>query len=151
MAHSLEGFVAHLRESLRNVGLAARYPIDAGYDDHAFGNGFAVFNLDAINVRITKDRGRYEVHLGPARGLRRKLHTLNTVEIAMGWRSVEEALEENDLFSLSEAVGRLRNRYDELASAFSLPQRRRTLRVLRRAEKVRAEALMKRFGRGQTA
>lgn len=151
MEQSLESFVSHLKDALRDVGLAVGDPIDAAYDEQVFGNGFAVFKLDPIIVHITRDRGRYELSLGPAKGLRRRLYTLNTVEIAMGWKSVEEALDEKDLFSLSEAIGRLKDRFEDLASAFSLPRRRRTVEGLRRAEKARAHALMRRFGSGGTA
>jgi hypothetical protein len=132
------------RETIESVGIEGVELMRESFDPQNFGNGEVVFRLGPLLLRFVRDRG--QDFLDIASTIAPDLfHQFDDVEIAMGWKSVEEALGKSEPEPLADILGRMRNRLGELQSAMSGNQEAFTRARIERAAEQRGAEFVKRL------
>lgn len=143
----LEGFSATILRRMVKAGLTEAELVSVQPESAAFGDTSATFRLNGLLMRVTRDRGQEFLDLGSA-DEPTALFQYEDVEIAMGWRSVEEVLNKQFPESLDRVFHRMANKLPELQAAFSTARIGSTRAYIRRAECERGEAFKQRLCRG---
>jgi len=89
------------------------------YDEEEFGNAEAVFTLGSLRSRFLRDRAQDFLELGSTAEPRR-FFLVDDVEVAMGWKKVEEGLAKQYPDDLKDVVARVGAKRKELEHALSL-------------------------------
>src|SRR5262245_65487390 len=84
-------FVDIVQSRLSGAGLGDAELVSATLESAAFGDTTAVFRIRPLLLRFTRDRGQEFVDLA-SQSEPGTFHHFDDVDIAMGWRSVEEVL-----------------------------------------------------------
>lgn len=133
-------------ESLKNIGV--RLVAEAGIKDAellssvggtGFDDGYILFRVGSLLVRITRDRGQLFLDLGSVHSPEH-FHQFDDVEIAMGWRSIASVLAKTEPEALKPVLTRLREHREELETRMSEAQERLTRARIERAAHDRGEA-----------
>jgi hypothetical protein len=102
---------------LAGVGLPHHDLIHEALPLEHFGDGEVVFRIGPLCLRFVRERGEDFVDVGPA-STPGEYHRFGDVELAMGWKTVDQAWTRSEPEPLSAILERLRNRYEELAEAY---------------------------------
>jgi hypothetical protein len=80
-----------------------------------------VFEVGSMHLRFVRDRGQEFMDVGAAStpGL---YHQFGDVDVAMGWKTVDQAWSQKEPEPLASVLQRVRSHYPELESAFSGPR-----------------------------
>ena len=132
------------RETIESVGIEGVELERESFDPRNFGNGEVVFRLGPLLLRFIRDRGQDFLDIASTIAPDR-FHQFDDVEIAMGWKSVEETLGKSEPEPLADMLGRLRNRLGELQSAMSGNQEAFTRARIERAAEQRGAEFVKRL------
>lgn len=112
------------------------YPTD-------FGNEEVVFDAGAMRLRVLKDRGQDFLTIGPV--VEGEYLEFDDIELAFGWRTLEEILSKKEPEPLASVVATLAGHWSDLTDAFSSASYQETLRRVRAASQVRGEVFVKRL------
>ncbi|MBI2397883.1 MAG: hypothetical protein HYV17_08795 [Xanthomonadales bacterium] len=113
-------------------------------DSSSFGDAEAVFRLGPLTLRFSRDRGQELVDVAFG-DMPERFFLVDDIDIALGWKSIDEALSKQEPESLESVLGRLAAHAPELSESFSGPPSRLTRARVERAEHDRGEAFMKRL------
>ncbi len=118
-------------------------PRDIRYDDKGEPYALAV-PVENLLIRFIRDRG--EDFLDVA-GIHRpdEFFQSDVLEIAFGWRTIDDTLRKRTPGPVSDILGRLRDHMDELVTAFDRNHLAATLDKLSHAQSSKAEALAARL------
>lgn len=141
------GFPGSILRGLEQAGVTGAELISAEPESPAFGDTSATFRLGGLLLRFVRDRGEEFLDVGPA-GDPGALFQYDDVEIAMGWRSVDEILEKRAPEPIERVLQRVAMQAPQLQWAFSAERAADTIDRVRRAELSRGEALATRLQRG---
>ena len=141
-------FPESMLRSLEEAGVTGAELVSAEPESPAFGDTSVTFRLGRLLLRFIRDRGEEYLDLGSA-DVPDALFQLDDVEVAMGWRSVDEILEKNAPEPIELVLGRVARRLQELQTAFAFDRAAGTTALVRRAEIRRGEALAARLRGGQ--
>lgn len=136
-------FASTVADKMRSVGLTAHL-IGETSDRQHFGNAQATFRLDPLLLRFVRDRGEAFLDIASDTAAER-FHLFDDVEIAMGWKSIDEVLAKNQPEPLEDVLNRIKKRLDELQKAFSGNQERFTRAKVERAAQERGQAFVRRL------
>lgn len=143
----LDGFSATILRRMVEAGLTGAELVSAQPESAAFGDTSATFRLNGLLMRVVRDRGEEFLDLGSA-DEPAALFQYDDVEIAMGWRSIDEVLSKQSPEALDRVFHRMANKLPELQAAFSTALIGSTRAYIRRAECERGEAFKQRLCRG---
>jgi hypothetical protein len=129
-----------VRSALELAGLGQAQWVSIGQEAPGFGDCTVTFRLGHLIFRVVRDRGEF-VDLAAASRPGPFLQ-YDDVEIAMGWRSVEEVLAKKGPEALDRVFERIRARLSELDTAFSDEQVLLTEAKVRRAAQARGAAFV---------
>jgi hypothetical protein len=129
---------------LRDAGLESAELVSISPAANAFGDTVAVFRIGPVLLRVTRERGQEFVDLasGVEPGI---FHQFDDVEIAMGWRSIDEVLGKREPEPIESVLQRVNANLAPLFDAFSDDQERLTRARVERAGRNRGEAFMSRL------
>ncbi len=124
---------------LGDVELVSEMP-----DSSSFGDAEAVFRLGPLILRFSMDRGQELVDVAFGH-MPERFFLIDDVDIALGWKSIDEVVSRPEPERLESVLGRLAAHRPELSEAFSGRLSRRTRARIERAERDRGEAFMERL------
>jgi hypothetical protein len=108
------------------------------------GDGEAVFLVGSLLVRFVRDRGQDFLDVAPE--VRPKhFHLADDVEIAFGWKTVDEVLAKREPEPLNHVLARLASRMTEIAEAFAEDRVDFTLQEVKAAAKRRGDTFAARL------
>jgi hypothetical protein len=110
----------------------------------AFDNAEAIYRLGPLLLRFVRDRGQIFLDLGSV-NVPSEFWQFDDVEIAMGWKSIDEVLSKREPERLDSLLERVRVRSSLLGGAFSGEQAPFTRARLQRAARERGEAFVERL------
>jgi len=129
------------QQMLAAVGLPNTEVIyETVHPDH-FGDGEVAFEVGPMHVRFVRQRGQDFVDVSPA-SLPGEYHPFGDVEVAMGWKTVDQVWSRNEPEPLPSIVERLRTHYPQFAEAFSSTRASETLAKLDVASRRRGAAFV---------
>jgi hypothetical protein len=134
---------ARFEEELRRLGFTPVL-LSASKPASAFGDCEVIVRLDPILLRLVRDRGQEFLHVAPAL-VPGRFHQFDDLEIAWGWRSVEQVLGKREPEPISAVLGRLRANIDEIKAAFELDRAPATMKRIEEAMRKRGEAFAARL------
>lgn len=111
-------FFESVKAQLADVGLGRATLQRASSEDQAFGNASVVFRLDELLIRIVRDRGQVFLELAAA-SAPTEFYQYGDVEIAFGWKTVDQVLAKGEPDGLGAVLIRLSERLAELGGSFS--------------------------------
>ena len=126
---------------LAGVGLPHEDVIHEALPPEHFGDGEVVFRIGPLLVRFVRERGENFVDVGPS-STPGEFHRYGEVELAMGWKTAEQAWSRSEPEPLPAIMERLRNRYEQLAEAYWSANARDTLAKLDDARDLRAARVL---------
>jgi hypothetical protein len=129
---------------LREAGIDAAALVRASPESASFADTEAVFRVAGLLLRFVRDRGQEFLHLA-ANAAPGPFHQFDDVEIAMGWKTIDQALAKREPANLSEVLARLSRHLEELDEAFSPERERFTRARVERAARDRGHAFMSRL------
>lgn len=145
---------ASMPTSLNNEDLARLSLDEAGFgnaelvstvrDSTAFGDAWAVFCIDTVLLRFTRDRGQVFVDLATP-SAPETFHQIDDVGIAMRWWSVAEVLARSEPEPIGAVLRRLKANFGGVCEAFSGDRERLTRARVERAARERGEAFKARL------
>lgn len=124
----------------RGAGLDLRL-VSSDVEQDDIGDGEVVFLVEPIFLKFSRDRGQDFVDLAPV-AHPDPFHMFDDVEIALGWKSVDEILAKQEPEPLSKVLGRIAARMDELRNAFAPERAATTIQQIQSASRSRGEAFM---------
>lgn len=114
------------------------------HNDDQFGNAQAIFRIGGLRLRFLRDRGQEFLELGsPADP--DQFFLIDDVEVAMGWKAVEEVLAKTHPEDIRDVLARLGAKRNELERAFSLSNWPKSARRIDSAVKKRGELFLRRL------
>jgi acetolactate synthase regulatory subunit len=138
---AIEEFPGWVQRALAAAGLGGAELLSVRPESPGFGDCAATFRLGHVLLRVVRDRGESFVDLAAASHPDR-FSQYDDIEIAMGWRSVEEVLARKQPEKLERVLERIRARLTELNAAFSAAEALLTEARVREAAKVRGDAFI---------
>jgi hypothetical protein len=129
---------------LREAGIEAAELVRASPDSASFGDTEAVFRVARLLLRFVRERGQEFMDLG-ATASPEQYHRFDDLEIAMGWKTIDQVLAKREPENLSEVLARVSRHLKELDEAFSPERERFTRARVERAARDRGHAFMSRL------
>lgn len=120
--------------------------IQQSYDEKHFGNAEMIFRVGKLLVRFVRDRGQSFIDIAST-ALPERFYQFDTVEIAMGWKPIEEVIGKSEPEDLKNVLCRLSQKFDELEAAMSGEQVNHIRCLLEKADKDRGAAFVARLKR----
>ena len=139
-------FPGSILSSLEQAGMTGAELVSAEPESPAFGDTAATFRLGRLLLRFVRDRGEEFLDVGSADNPDAWFQ-YDDVEMAMGWRSVDDVLEKSAPEPIERVLDRVAGRFPQLQAAFSPDSASDTMALVRRAEARRSEALATRLRR----
>jgi hypothetical protein len=130
-------------DALRSAGLSAAI-VRASPESRFYGDGEVVASLDTVLLRLVRDRGEEFLDLGHVSRPDR-FHQFGDVELAMGWRSLDDILAMRGPEPIHVVLERLRSKLPELREAFEADRAPITEKRIEEAERRRGDAVMGRL------
>lgn len=134
----MQPFMQVVRDALVAAGFdRAEEASHTAESDH-FGDAEAIFRLGSLLLRFVRDRLQVFVDLGSVTSPT-TFHQFDDVEIAMGWKTIDEVLAKREPDDLVAVLTRIHDYAANLESAFSDDQVRLTRARIERAARDRGE------------
>jgi hypothetical protein len=131
---------------LRAAGFDDVVLLEDSYDPEGGGRAHAIFRVGRLLVRLFRDRSWDLVGLAsPASP--DMFYDLDDLDVAMGWKSMEEIMTRPDLEPLRSVLGRLFQHRRHLEDAFSAEREPLTRARLMAASKERGDAFLAKIPR----
>lgn len=146
MGHHMaaDDFAQTVRERFVSAGLGEAELVENQEESSGFGDALAVFRLGPLILRVVRDRGEEFVDLGSIAD-RTSLFQFDDVEIALGWKSIDEVLQKQEPEALGPVLERISRRLEALQAAFSGDRARFTSAQVQRAARDRGDAFAARL------
>lgn len=113
-------------------------------ESNAFGDTAVVFRIGSLLLRFTKERGEEFLDLAasvePA-----VFHQFDDVDIAMGWKSINDVLAKREPEDIDILLARIKSNLDILSESFSGNHERLTRARVQRAARERGQAFAARL------
>ena len=104
--------------------------------DHPFGDAQVTFKCGPLLLRAVRDRGQVFLDMASS-AAPTQFHQLDDVEVAMGWKTVDEILAKKEPEDLTVLLRRLASNLSMLCDAFSGPRERLSRGLVERAARER--------------
>ena len=131
-------------DRLRSAGLNNPEILSATYNPAYFGNAEAIFRVGLMLLHIVRDRGQELLNVAfdtqPD-----QFYPIEDIEIAMGWKTLEEINARQEPEQLDLILSRLALRSDQLMDGLSGERERLTRARINRATKDRSQAFINRL------
>jgi len=146
MKYELNGqsFAESVSNRLKAVGLTDIQFLAANSSNLEFGNAEAVFGVGPIVVRVVRDRGQEFVEIGSSNAPN-QFHQFDDVQIAMGWKTIDDVLAKTEPEDLTTVFLRLYANLPALTAAFSDNREEFTRARIERASRARGRAFLERL------
>lgn len=131
-------------DRLQTAGLQRPELLSATYDAAHFGDAEATFRVGSMLVRIVRDRGQELLKVASGQ-TPAQFHPIEDVEIAMGWKTIDDVLERQEPEQLVVAISRLAQHFDQLADGLSGERERLTRARIEKATRGRRQAFIDRL------
>jgi hypothetical protein len=141
MTTTLNPLVQEALTRLKASGFEDAEVIREVYDDQSFGNAEAVFRVDRFFVQFLRDRGQDFVSIAFPTSPER-FFQFDDIEIAMGWKSVDQVLAKREPEGLASVLNRFAQRLGHLRDAVSGDQERFTRARVEKASRDRGNAFV---------
>ena len=142
--HSVTTFVDKIKGQLLAAGLNDAEELDCTPEARTFGDASAVFRLGSLLLRVTRERG--QEFLDIAASVEPKVfHQFDDVDIAMGWKSVDEVLAKREPENIAAVLARVSANRSALGEAFSGDREHLTRARVERATRDRGQAFTDRL------
>lgn len=128
-----------VRAELEKVGLGGVELVSNAPESAAFGDTAVTFRIGPLLLRVTLERGQRFVDLA-AQAEPTKFHQFDDVDIAMGWRSVDDVLAKHQPEPIEIVLQRVQENLDVLTDAFSGDRERLTRARVEKAAHERGQA-----------
>ncbi len=115
---SITQFTEAVRAELEKVGLDSAELVSSVPESAVFGDAAAIFQVGPLLLRVTRERGQQFVDMA-AQAEPTKFHQFDDVDIAMGWRSLDEVLAKQEPEPINMVLQRVKENLDALIDAFS--------------------------------
>jgi len=129
---------------LTEAGIMAPELVHASYRSESFGDAEAVFRVGRLLLRFVRDRDQEFMDIG-ASTRPEQFHQFDDLEIAMGWKTIDDVLAKREPEDLSQVLARVSQHLKQLDEAFSGERERFTRARVERAARDRGEAFMNRL------
>jgi hypothetical protein len=140
----MASFADNIASRLADVGLAGATLVSSSPSAQSFGDGEAVFRLDGLLLRFVRDRRQAFVDIASS-AAPTEFHQYDDIEIAMGWKTIDQVLAKRVPEDLGLVLERLRTNLDVLGNAFSSDRERFTRARVERAARERGRAFADRL------
>lgn len=137
-------FAEAVRSELAKLGLGDAELVFVAPESPAFGNTAAVFSIGPLLLRVTSERGQQFVDIA-SQAEPTKFHQFDDVDIALGWRSVDDVLAKSDPEPVGSVLLRVKDHLNALSEAFSGGRERFTRARVEKAARERGEAFTARL------
>jgi hypothetical protein len=134
------------QQLLAAAGLPSDEVIHEVVHPEHFGDSEVAFKVGPMHLRFVRQRGQDFVDVSPA-SMPGQYHQFGDVELAMGWKTVDQVWSRNEPEPLTSVVERLRAHYAEFADAFSSAKASETLEKLSFASRRRGAAFVDHLNR----
>lgn len=134
------------QQLLTEAGLPSGEVIHEVVHPEHFGDSEIIFKVGPMHLRFVRQRGQDFVDVSPA-SVPGQYHQFGDVELAMGWKTVDQVWSRNEPEPLASVVERLRVRYAEFSDAFSSARASETLTKLSFASRRRGAAFVDHLNR----
>jgi hypothetical protein len=131
-------FISVVRHALAAAGLNEAKEISRAPESDHFGNTEAIFRVDCLLLRFVRDRLETFLDLGSTTSPT-VFHQFDDVEIALGWKTIDQVLAKREPEDLVTVLKRVRANFASLKDAFSGDQERLTRASVERAARERGE------------
>lgn len=135
---SLKG---HVQQLLDAAGLPISGIIHESIHPEHFGDSEVAFEVGPMHLRFIRERGQDFVEVSPACAPN-NFHQYGDVELAMGWKNVDQVWSRSEPETLTSIIERLRAHWPEVAHAFSREKANETLLKLDFASRRRGGAFV---------
>lgn len=132
----MTSFTDSIAKRLAGAGLTGATLVSSSPMAQTFGNTEAVFRLGRLLLRFVQDRGQAFLDVA-SEAAPTDFHQYDDVEIAMGWKTIDEVLAKREPEDLVAVLARLRANLDALSDAFSGDRERLTRGLVERAARER--------------
>jgi len=139
-----ESFPERILHRMSEAGLEGAELVSAEPECAAFGDTSATFRAERLLLRFVRDRGEEFLDVGST-DHPDTLFQYDDVQIAMGWRSVDEILDRNEPEPIEHVLDGLARKIPALQAAFSPELVSETMTRIRSAEAMRGEAFAARL------
>jgi hypothetical protein len=129
---------------LSEAGIEAAALVRASPDSASFGDAEAVFRVAGLLLRFVRDRGQEFMDVG-ADIAPERFHQFDDVEIAMGFKTIDQVLAKREPENLTEVLARVSRHLKELDEAFSPEHERFTRARIERVARDRGYAFISRL------
>ena len=140
----MSSFVDIVQSRLSEAGLGDAELVSAAPESAAFGDTTATFRIRPLLLRFTRERGQEFVDLA-SQSEPDTFHQFDDVDMAMGWRSVDEVLAKRKPEPIAAVLRRIKANLAVLGDAFSGDRERLTRARVERAARERGHAFTARL------
>jgi hypothetical protein len=140
----MSSFIDSIKRALTGAGLGDAEFVSAFPEAAAFGDTAAVFRVGSLLLRFTRERGQAFIALA-SEAEPETFHQFDDVDLAMGWRSIDEVLAKREPEPIDAVLQRVSVNIGTLYDAFSGDRERLTRARVQRAARERGEALAARL------
>lgn len=133
-----------VEERLRAAGFDRVEYLSHASNDANFGDASVIFRVDTLLFRVVRDRGQEFLDVTSS-GLFRTFYQYDDVEIALGWKTVDQVLNKKSPEDLLPILKRIAEHFDELRKAFSGKCRDATIKSVEDAARVRGQRFVERL------
>lgn len=131
-------------DKLKAAGLADLELVSSSSEAAGFGDAEAIFEAGSMLLRFVRDRGQEFLDIASV-ATPTKFFQFGDVEIAMGWKTIDEVLAKQDPEPLEAVLARLAAHFAELNSAFSGERERLTGARVEHAARDRGQVFVDRL------
>lgn len=139
-----QSFIDYLVNLLSKTGIDGAESIRAISDAKNFGDAEAIFRVGPLVLRFLRDRSQEFLELA-TNVAPDKFYQFGDVEIAMGWKTIDEVLAKRELEPLSSVLARLHEHRAEMSEALSSDRESLTRARIERAAQERGKAFVERL------
>jgi hypothetical protein len=92
----MQSLVTQVEEEAKAAGLALRV-VAASTPSDSFGDTVVLATLPPLTFRFVRERGQNWLELAPGGALEGPFYFFDDIEIASGWRSIDDVLDKRDV------------------------------------------------------
>jgi hypothetical protein len=129
---------------LTGAGLGQATLLNTSPEGQPFGDAAIVFGIDGLLLRVVRERGQAFLEVAAA-SAPTEFQQYDDVEIAMGWKSIDQVLGKREPEDLGAVFARVHARLGELRDAFSGNRAELTRARVERAARERGKAFTDRL------
>lgn len=137
-----------IRKRLTDAGLGDAKLVSESAAPAPFGDATAIFGMGPLLLRFTRDRGQEFVDLASVEEPT-VFHQFDDVEIAMGWRSIDDVLAKREPDSIGSVLSRIKANLSVLLQEFSAGQVRSSTARVQLAARARGDEYLARLRRNR--